>query len=48
MEAVAAPSTFADLAPDVRLRAPALVLGFALLTATTAQITLLLSWDPEP
>jgi biotin transport system substrate-specific component len=48
MQAVAAPLTLADLVPQARLRTPALVVGFALLTAIAAQITFPLPWTPVP
>ena len=48
MEAIAAPTTLADLMPRVRVRTPALVVGFALLTAIAAQITFPLPWTPVP
>lgn len=48
MEAIAAPLTLADLLPRARLRTPALVVGFALLTALAAQITFPLPWTPVP
>jgi biotin transport system substrate-specific component len=48
MQAVAAPMTLADLLPQARLRTPALVVGFALLTAIAAQITFPLPWTPVP
>ena len=48
MQAVVAPITLADLVPQVRLRTPALVLGFALATALAAQITFPLPWTPVP
>jgi biotin transport system substrate-specific component len=44
----AAPLTLADTLPQVRLRTPALVVGFALLTAIAAQITFVLPWTPVP
>ena len=48
MDAVVAPQTLADLLPRVRVRTPALVIGFALLTAVAAQITIPLPWTPVP
>lgn len=48
MHAAVAPLTLADLVPRVRLRTPALVLGFALATALAAQITFPLPWTPVP
>lgn len=48
MEAIAAPTTLADLLPRVRVRTPALIIGFALLTALAAQITFPLPWTPVP
>lgn len=43
-----APSTLADLLPRTRARTVALVVGFALLTAAAAQITIPLPWTPVP
>ncbi len=50
MTAVYAPSapTLVDLLPDVRWRNPALVVGFALLTAVAAQISIPLGFTPVP
>ncbi len=48
MEAIAAPTTLADLVPRVRVRTPALIIGFALFTALSAQITFPLPWTPVP
>lgn len=42
------PSTLADLLPRTRVRTVALVVGFALLTAAAAQITIPLPWTPVP
>jgi biotin transport system substrate-specific component len=42
------PLTLADLLPRSRLRTIALVVGFALLTALAAQITIPLPWTPVP
>lgn len=42
------PSTLADLLPRTRVRTAALVVGFALLTAAAAQITIPLPWTPVP
>jgi biotin transport system substrate-specific component len=46
--AVPAPATLADLLPRTRLRTPALVVGFALLTALAAQVTIPLPFTPVP
>ncbi len=43
-----APSTLADLLPRSRVRTVALVVGFALLTAVAAQLTIPLPWTPVP
>lgn len=42
------PITLSDLLPRTRVRTAALVIGFALLTALAAQITIPLSWTPVP
>jgi biotin transport system substrate-specific component len=42
------PTTLADLLPQSRARMVALVVGFALLTAAAAQITIPLPWTPVP
>lgn len=44
----APPSTLADLLPRSRVRTVALVVGFALITAAAAQITIPLAWTPVP
>lgn len=41
-------ATLADLLPQSRVRTVALVVGFALLTAAAAQITIALPWTPVP
>ncbi|HWH35603.1 MAG TPA: biotin transporter BioY [Acidimicrobiales bacterium] len=41
-------TTLADLLPRSRARTVALVVGFALLTAAAAQITIALPWTPVP
>lgn len=46
--ALSGPSTLADLLPATRVRTVALVVGFALLTAAAAQITIPLPWTPVP
>jgi biotin transport system substrate-specific component len=46
--AVAHPLTLADLLPRTHLRTPALVVGFALLTALAAQVTFPLPFTPVP
>ena len=43
-----APSTLADLLPRSRVRTVALVVGFALLTAAAAQVSIPLPWTPVP
>ncbi len=43
-----APTTLADLLPASRVRTVALVVGFALLTALAAQVTIPLPWTPVP
>ncbi len=43
-----APSTLADLLPRTRVRTVALVVGFALLTAAAAQLSIPLPWTPVP
>lgn len=45
---LAPPSTLADLLPRTRIRTIALVVGFALITAVAAQITIPLPWTPVP
>ena len=45
---LAAGATLADLLPRSRARTVALVVGFALLTAAAAQITIPLPWTPVP
>lgn len=45
---LAPPRTLADLLPRTRARTAALVVGFALLTAAAAQITIPLPWTPVP
>lgn len=45
---LAARTTLADLLPHSRVRTVALVIGFALLTAAAAQITVPLPWTPVP
>ncbi|CAN5126117.1 biotin transporter BioY [soil metagenome] len=45
---LAARATLADLLPRSRVRTVALVVGFALLTALAAQITIPLPWTPVP
>ena len=42
------PLTLADVLPRTRLRTLALVIGFALLTALAAQVSIPLSWTPVP
>lgn len=42
------PLTLADLLPRSRVRTAALVVGFALLTALAAQVTIPLAWTPVP
>ncbi|MDP9020555.1 MAG: biotin transporter BioY [Actinomycetota bacterium] len=42
------PATLADLLPRTRARTVALVVGFALLTAAAAQVTIPLPWTPVP
>jgi biotin transport system substrate-specific component len=46
--AIAAPHILADLLPRSRTRTAALVVGFALLTAAAAQVTVPLPWTPVP
>lgn len=41
-------ATLADFLPQSRVRTVALVVGFALLTAAAAQITIALPWTPVP
>lgn len=45
---IIAPSTLADLLPRTRVRTVALVVGFALLTAAAAQLSIPLPWTPVP
>lgn len=45
---LAARATLADLLPQSRVRTIALVVGFALLTALAARITIPLPWTPVP
>jgi biotin transport system substrate-specific component len=48
LTATGGPATLADLLPRTRARTLALVVGFALLTAAAAQVTIPLPWTPVP
>ncbi|MGH9182484.1 MAG: biotin transporter BioY [Acidimicrobiales bacterium] len=48
MSTAATPVTLADLLPRIRARTAALVVGFALLTAASAQLSVHLPWTPVP